>query len=363
MSLTEKLKAIYYDPTHPASLSRPSVLAAASGGEKRKIEKWLKSQPAHTLHKQVRKRYPTRQYVVDTIDSQWQADLADMQAVARHNNGYKYILTVIDILSRYAWARPLKTKAGHEVAAAFADIFQEGRIPERIQTDQGKEFENSSVRTLFNKHQIELFSVKSAFKAAMVERFNRTLKSKIWKFFTAKNTYRWIDNLQNFVSAYNKSFHRMIKMKPIDVTRKNAMDVWQHLYGKTSIHPRRPPQNIKVGDRVRISKVKSAFAKGYLPNWTEEEFFVDEIDTRFTPVMYRLIDYHGNRVEGSFYREELQVVDREDEVFIIDRILRKRRRGGKTWYLVHWRGYPSSFDSWVPESDLQTVEENAPRQF
>ena len=79
--------------------------------------------------------------------------------------------------------------------------------------------------------------------------------------------------------------------------------------------------------------------------------------------MYRLIDYHGNRVEGSFYREELQVVNREDEVFIIERILRKRRRGGKTWYLVHWRGYPDSFDSWVPESDLQTVNENAPRHF
>ena len=107
---TERLKQIYYDTNNPASFSRPEVLARASGVGIKTVKKWLKSQPAYTLHKNARKRYPTRKYVVNNIDSQWQADLADMQDISSYNKGYNYILTVIDILSRYAWARPLKSK-------------------------------------------------------------------------------------------------------------------------------------------------------------------------------------------------------------------------------------------------------------
>ena len=351
---TERLKQIYYDTNNPASFSRPEVLARASGVGIKTVKKWLKSQPAYTLHKNARKRYPTRKYVVNNIDSQWQADLADMQDISSYNKGYNYILTVIDILSRYAWARPLKTKRGQEVKSAFNSILSEGRIPQRIQTDQGKEFENSHVRNLMDMYHIELFSVKSKYKAALVERFNRTLKTKIWRYFTAMNTYKWVGNLQNFVQAYNCSYHRSIKMKPIDVTEENAMDVWFRLYNV----PRniRPADDIRIGDRVRISKEKATFEKGYLPNWTEEEFFVDEINTKFQPVMYKLVDYHGNPIEGSFYSYELQVVDRSEEVFIVERIIRRKREGNRRMYLVKWRGYPSSFNSWVSEDDLQNVE-------
>ena len=292
--------------------------------------------------------------MVNNIDSQWQADLADMQTISRFNDGYNYILTVIDILSRYAWARPLKTKRGQEVAAAFDSIFGEGRIPERLQTDQGKEFENIHVRSLLQRFNVELFSVKSAYKAAMVERFNRTLKTKIWRFFTAKNTHRWVDDLSKFVQAYNQSYHRSIKMKPVDVTPENAMEVWLRLYNI----PRniRPVDDIRIGDRVRISKVKSTFEKGYLPNWTEEEFFVDEINRKFNPIMYKLIDYHGNRLEGSFYAHEIQVVDQSEEVFIIDRIIRQKREGNVRKYLVKWRGYPDSFNSWVTDADIRELQ-------
>ena len=112
----------------------------------------------------MRKKFPTRKYVVNNIDSQWQADLADMQTISRYNDGYNYILTVIDILSRYAWARPLKTKRGQEVAAAFESIFSEGRIPERLQTDQGKEFENVHVRNLLERHHVELLVLRVRIK-------------------------------------------------------------------------------------------------------------------------------------------------------------------------------------------------------
>lgn len=360
MSVTDRLRRVYYDTNNPASFSRPEVLARATGISKKRVQEWLRSQPAYTLHKNARKRFPTRKYVVNNIDSQWQSDLADMQQLARYNDKYKYILTVIDILSRFAWAKPLKSKQGREVADALTSILDEGRIPERIQTDQGKEFENSHVYKVMQDYHIELFSVKSAYKAAVVERFNRTLKTKIWRYFTAKNTYRWVDELSNFVNAYNHSVHRSIGMKPVDVTPENAMDVWMYLYGRDK---RNVPQNndLVIGDRVKISKVKSIFEKGYLANWTEEEFFVDEINEKFTPLMYKLIDYHGNRIDGSFYRYELQKVKRDDDVFLVERIINRRRDGNQTWYLVKWVGYPNSFNSWISENDMQTVNENEVR--
>ena len=178
----------------------------------------MKAQPTCTLYKQARKVYPTRHYVVNDIDERWQADLADVTLIADKNQGHRFILTVIDIFSRYAWARPLKSKRGEEVAAAFKDIFREGRIPKRVQTDQGKEFENRHVRELFDEHKIELFSVKSAYKAAIVERFNRTLKHKVWRYFTSANTHKWTNILQDAVTSYNQSLHRSIGYKPAEVS-------------------------------------------------------------------------------------------------------------------------------------------------
>ena len=357
LSLDERLKAIYYNPTNPASLSSAPALAHAARVSIPRAQTWLKSQPTYTLHRQARKRYPTRQYYVNAIDEQWQADLADMIQLQRWNRGHRYILTVIDILSRYAWARPLKTKTGREVAQAFKSIFEaDNRIPIRIQTDQGKEFENIHVRQLFNQHNIELFSVKSAYKAAIVERFNKTVKTKLWKIFTAKNTWNWIDELPNVMYGYNHHIHRTIKRRPVDVTRENANEVWNRLYAERKSGTR--SKDIKVGDRVKISKVKSVFAKGYLPNWTEEEFFVDSINTKYSPTTFKLRDYNGEVIEGSFYRYEIQPVIRHEETFLVEKIVRRQRRhGNQMWYLVKWRGYPSSMNSWVRREDVQQLSD------
>ena len=136
--MERKLKAIYYNLKHPAGFASIAKLAKASGYSKSKVKTWLKAQPTYTLHRQARKRYPTRKYIFHDIYEQWQADLADVALIAKQNDGYRFILTVIDIFSRYAWARPLKTKSGVEVADAFRDIFQEGRIPKRIQIRNGR---------------------------------------------------------------------------------------------------------------------------------------------------------------------------------------------------------------------------------
>ena len=192
----KRLEKIYYTPDHPAAFGSAPALAAAAKVTLKKTKEWLRKQPTYTLHRQARKVYPDRKYYVNTIDEQWQMDLADMSLIKRQNNNYCFILTVIDILSRHAWARPLKSKRGEEVAKAIEDIFKTSkRRPKRIQTDQGTEFYNVFVKGLLEKHGIELYSIKSPKKCALVERWNRTLKTKIWKYFTSRNSYKWLDVL------------------------------------------------------------------------------------------------------------------------------------------------------------------------
>lgn len=353
--MEQKLKSIYYDPKNPAGFASIAKLARASGYSTAKVKTWLKAQPTYTLHRQARKRYSTRKYIVHNIDEQWQADLADVGLIRKENNGYPFILTVIDIFSRYAWARPLPNKTGKAVAEAFEDIFREGRIPKRIQTDQGKEFENRFVQTLFNQHNIELFSVKSAYKAAIVERYNRTLKNKLWRYFTMTTKQNWTRVLQDVVYSYNHSIHRTLGCRPVDVTSTNVDEIREKVFKKRPESQRK--SNIKVGDKVRISKVKSIFAKGYLPNWTEEIFTVASINRKTSPVMYKLKDYQGEIIEGSFYRQEIEAVIHDEEDYIVEKVLRTQKRGNEQWSLVKWTGYPSSMNSWVRKSDIVTLSD------
>ena len=277
-----------------------------------------------------------------------------MVQVQSKNHGFRYILTCIDVLSRYAWARPLKTKSGNEMAEAIEDILKtSGRIPKRIQSDQGKEFYNAPVKRLLESKNIELFSVKSPNKAALVERFNRTLKTKIWKMFTSRNNKKWLDALPEIVHAYNHSIHRVIKMKPAHVNEENAMIVWERLYGKDKRH-KLTLKNIHKGDLVRISKVKGQFEKGYLPNWSREEFMVNDVNTKFLPTMVSLKDYHGEDIEGGFYGDEIQKItrDADDDVYDVEKIIRQKRRDGEIWYLVKWLGYDDSFNSWIRKNDV-----------
>ena len=347
------LSDVYYDIGNPAGFASIAKLAKATGLSHKAVKAWFKQQPAYSLHRQARKRYPTRQYVTHDIDEQWQADLAEVGLIADYNDGYRYILTVIDIFSRYAWARPLKSKRGEEVATAFKSIFDEGRIPKRVQTDQGREFENRHVRALFDEHNVELFSVKSAYKAALVERFNRTLKHRLWRYFTAENKQVWTDVLQRAVHAYNHSVHRSIKRKPAEVTAEEVGELRELMANRPK--PPRGKEDIHIGDTVRISKVKSVFAKGYLPSWTEEIFTVTDINQKDQPTTYKLKDYSGEEVEGSFYRHEIQPIIKTDDVYLVEKVLKRQRRQGIMWCLVKWQGYPASMNSWVRQSDIEEV--------
>ena len=130
---------------------------------------WLSDQHTYTLHKPARRRFKRNKTVVSDSDAQLQADLVDMQQFSKHNGGVKFILTVIEILSKYAWAVGLKGKSGGEIARAFKTIFTEGQVPRRLQTDWGKEFLNKSLSKLLKQYNIQHFVTNSEVKALVAE--------------------------------------------------------------------------------------------------------------------------------------------------------------------------------------------------
>ena len=191
---------------------------------------------------------------------------------------------------------------------------------------------------------VDLYSTENEEKSSVVERWNRTMKEKMFKYLTANNTNKYIDVLNNFVERYNNTRHSSIKMTSVEATEKeNEVRVYRNLYPDLTRQPIRA--KFKIGDKVRIQKKKGLFEKGFTPNWTEEVFTVSKIQ-RTNPVTYKITDYNDEEIQGTFYEQELQKTSQE--VYRIEKIVKNDR----TKSLVKWKGYPESFNSWVDNKDL-----------
>ena len=331
-------------------------------GTKRRLG-WGVSSPlwnnelAKELHKPIKRKFKKRRVYVKGANKIWAADLVDMQSFSRKNKGYKYILMVIDLFSRYGWAVPLKTKTASAVTKAFSDLWKDQKPPQRLWTDKGKEFYNSSMKNLMDSHNVQIYSTENEEKSSVVERWNRTIKRIMWKYFTANNTNVYIDVLADIIHKYNNTYHRSIKCTPTAARQpSNHQRVYNVLYGdeyKTASEKAAAVKHskFKIGDRVRIVKKKGTFEKGFTPNWTEEIFTITTIKPTL-PVTYTIADTKGETIQGSFYAEELQKT--KQEIYRIERVLKKRKRnGGVQEVYVKWKGYDSSFNSWIPLTDLQ----------
>ena len=258
-----------------------------------------KKQLAKELLKTKRRRFAHRKVFATNVDSIWTADLLDIHQYARQNKGYKFILVVLDIFSRYARARPLKDKTGSNVASALQEIMTQTR-PDKIWSDRGTEFYNTTVVNLLKSNKIELYSTHNEPKAAIAERFIRTLREKIESNFILTQSTVWYDILPELIREYNHSYHRSIGMSPEDARKpENYSKVFDRLYSKQQMDSR---QSLHVGDKVRISIHKRLFEKGTTANWSEEIFEItDTIDSN--PTVYRLKDLVDEEIDGTFYRE------------------------------------------------------------
>src|SRR5271170_3497781 len=354
----ENVFDVYYDPRAPGSLGGVEGLTRALKGVKTReqIREWLSSQPTYSLHKPVRKRFKRNVVLVHGIDEEFQADLCDVSMLAERNDGVNFLLTCIDVLSKYAWAIPLRNKSALSTLAGFEEIFSE-RKPVKLQTDSGKEFENSTVRGFMVRVNVHhFFAYNPDIKCPVVERFNRTLKSRLWRYLTYKKSFRYIDVLQDIVHSYNNTHHTTVKMTPVEASKpENEKRTWQNAYGHTSVARYRPASRItfkyKLGDHVRISEERDVFRKGYKQGWSKEVYRVVKQSPR-DPVVYRLQALDGEPVIGSFYEVELQRVPKPQR-WEIEEVVNSRKKGPKIEYFVKFKNYPDY--QWLPASDI--VEE------
>ena len=299
------LKKLYLDPKFPGSYSgaykfyqevkniHPKVTL-------KKVNEFLKSQDAYTLHKRTRKPKFRRTLVFKPRDL-WQIDLLDMQKYSKENDGYRYICVIIDCFSRYVWVKPLKNKTGKATVKALALLLMNER-PKLIQADQGTEFFNRDVKRMLEAFGPKLYHTYTDKKAAIVERVQRTLRGRLGRLFTKRGNFKWIDKIDDIVTAYNNTQHSSIKMKPADVDEEHIANIFFNSLPNLK-------KNIKFsnGDRVRILIKKNQFAKEFEKSWSEEIFKIKRIQNT-NPITYLIEDLDGEDIIGGFYTEELQAL-------------------------------------------------------
>ena len=326
----------YENPKQAGSLGGVRPLAKANKLSTREAQRLLQSLPSYTLHKPRRLHYLTEPVMVLSINQQCVFDLMEVSQLAKWNKKTRYLLSVNDVLSKFVWIVPLRNKSQKEVTKAFSTALkQSGQIPLTIQSDDGQGFKNATFRALLKKHQIHLFSTKGDTKAAVVERFNRTFKQRLYRYLTAANSLHYLDVLPSLVKGYNSTTHRSIKMSPKDVNAKNERQVWLNLYRKR-IKAKRQKPIFQVGDRVRLSKKQKVFDESYLPQWTEEVLLVSQVIPEIT-------EWNGTPIEGSFYKQELQKVNVDDQLFRVEKVLARQRNQLK----MRWKGCSRDYDSLI----------------
>lgn len=319
MSSSKKIEDIlfhsYYSVDSPGGFSTPErLLNFVRKNYNTKITKnhvidWLQKQRTYTLHKDRRIRFKRNHYTVSNIDDLWEMDLIDMQKVSRLNKGFRYILAVIDCFSRYAWCIPIKRKTPAEVIKAYETLFSStNRMPIQIQSDKGKEFVNTKVEQYFLSKSIKFYTTRDPVtKAAICERFIRTIKGLIYKYFTFSKKAKYVDVLNSLVFLYNNRIHSSIGIAPCDVSDDNVLSVWMYMRKKYETDGVKKNKYV-VGDMVRVSNQKSTFEKGYKPKWSDETFTVVRV-LRRRPVVYNIKDEEGDLISANFYENELQKVN------------------------------------------------------
>ena len=351
------LAKVYYDPSQPEGYAGASRLKKKF--PKTGVKKWLATQPTYTLHKPMKRKFTTRTYKTSGANELWQMDLMEMIPYARINAGNRYILTCIDVFSRFARAEAVKNKEAKTVCTAIKKMLTKTTPPRHVQTDLGKEFYNKTVQDLFRKHKINQYTVHSKFKAAVVERFNRTLRERLNRYFTHQRNKKWIMVLPKIIHAYNHASHRSLKGKrPVDpyVNDPNNLNDWiDQQQQETNLRKRRQTL-YPVGSLVRISRISvtSPFRKNFDQNWSEEIFRIASLNTVNKPVMYVLKDVETDEIiDGKFYHEELQDVGETlPNVYRIERIIRTKGKGEHKQYLVKWYGFKDSQNSWITKDQL-----------
>lgn len=342
------------------------------------VGNYLRSQHVYTKHRKVIRKYKRLATFSPGPNTVWQADLGVMIPLVRQNKGYNYYLICVDCFSRMIFIEPIKRKFASHVIEGFENIFKKaGNIPWKIITDAGKEFTAQSVQNHFARRQIQHFCEYTSPKwhAGMAERANRTVRERLYRYFTEVGNRKWLPVIQKIVDSVNNSTSRVLcngKFTPLDIhlNRKNSVITLRKcinferekhkIFVKKRENSDKNIGELRPGTRVRIERQKNPFQKGYIGNFTDDIFTIERCRKSTIPITYQLRNCEGQLVKGWFYRHDLSPVfgpqgKREWKIEKILSMEKQTRENGEPvdMALVKWRGFDSSFNSWIPASSIK----------
>jgi len=232
-------------------------------------------------------------------------DIAYMDALKWYNSNYSYILCVVDVLSQMMYCEPLKNKTALETTLAFSKIIVRAKsCCKNLCSDEGTEFQNATFQALIKKQNINYYTtLNKSIKGSNVERAIRTLKQRLYKFMLYNGRWRWVDDLEKIVTAINNTPSRVINMAPSKVTERNEYEVFLRRYHSQKVLEK--PFKFEKQDFVRIRNYRTAFTRGFLPNFSDERF---QISSRHAaaPHIYQLLDpKDGVPLNRGYYSGEL----------------------------------------------------------
>ncbi|XP_060555221.1 uncharacterized protein LOC132716081 [Ruditapes philippinarum] len=368
----EYLKRIYTDPSHPASFGGKQRLKRETDREgkfkltNKEIADFLESQDTYSTTRRVHRRFERNKIRVSGVHVQYDMDLCDMTKMRRFrlNKGTRYLLTVIDVFSRYAFVRPLRSKTGPEVASALKMILTSGPKPDRCRSDMGTEFRCKPVAELLRSLGIKQYFSASALKCQPVERFNQTIKGAIYKWCYENRSFSYVPVLEKLVHSYNHRVHSsLFGLSPAEVTQSNQAKLWNLMYvenasvGKNGRRRKVRLFKYKVGDLIRISLAKRTFERSYTQKFTSQIYRIRGRVYRDNLPVYYLMDLEEKPIDSTFYEPELQRVRKNLEnlnEWEIEKVLRTKKSGKGHLVQVRYRGLGPAFDRWLPKSSVKT---------
>ena len=371
MKYEKYLSNLYFDPKHAGAYGGVDKLykAVRKKGKfvigRAKIRDWLLKQEDYAVHREARSKFKRRRVVAPFVDYQWDVDTANMTFYKKDNDGYAFFVLAIDILSKFIWTVPLRTTTGQEMVLALKRMFASGRKPTHIRSDKGTEYVNKNVKNLLKNEGVTFFVTHNVVKASYAERAIKTIKSRLVRYMTHKQIHRWIDILPEVTQSYNETYHRSIKRTPQSVKSTDSVELWKRQYDALPIPTSKRKRaysvgkyKYRVGDLVRVSFLRRPFQREYDERWSRELFVVNQRFMSDNIPQYRLKDYAGEVVSGTFYANQLRKAQ-EQNTYLVEKVLRSRNRRGQKQLLVRWRGWPAKYDSWVSEEDVSTLNRSA----
>ena len=257
----------------------------------------LKQKIAKEIFSPVVKKFNRIQIQTHYKDECWSIDLIDRSSLAKYNKNYKFIFTIIENHTKFAWAIPLKDKSGKSTTTAFKKLIETSkRKPEKVWSDRGKEFYNKTFLDILKQNEIQIYSTHSDLKAVFVERFNRTLLDLIKEPMYIEGKACWLNHINSALDKYNNRVHTTTRMTPFEASNKP-------IDPPTFVNKPKQPK-FQVGDYVRVPDKRNIYSKGYTTNWNRELFKIQKINPT-NPITYTLEDENNEKIAGKYYEQEL----------------------------------------------------------